>query len=159
MKHYLAILSLCWCAHVNAQSLTIGESAPNLIANTLQGEQFNLSQFKNQRPVYLKFWATWCQYCLAEMPYLNAIQVKYAEHIEVLTVNVGMNDSIANIQAYFARNNLALPTIFDSQGKITQDFGVLGTPYHVLIDSNGKVAMTSFLHSEKIDTTIQKLIK
>ena len=157
MKNILAFVLFTLAIPLFASPLKVGDKAPNLVSHTLKGKAINLKELLKEKPVYLKFWATWCQYCQAEMPHLAELNKNHSDKIAIITVNVGINDSIDNINAYFNRNNLSLDTVFDTNGAITQNFGVLGTPYHILIEQSGKVALTSFLHSDKIDAYITAL--
>ena len=140
-----------------AANLAIGDQAPNFTVKTLAGKAVTLSDYINDKPVYLKFWATWCSYCKVEMPHLQAIYDESGEHIEVLTVNVGMNDSIANIERFYTKNGFNLPTVFDQKGALTSSYGVVGTPFHVLIDKQGKIAYQTFLATDELDETIARL--
>jgi len=137
-----------------AANLTIGDKAPNFQAVTIAGKSVNLADFVNKKPVYLKFWATWCSYCKVEMPHLQAIYNESGEQIEILTINVGMNDSITNIERFFQSEGFNLPTVFDQKGAITSSYGVVGTPYHVLIDKQGNIAYQTFLATDQLDEKI-----
>jgi peroxiredoxin len=139
-----------------ASSLTMGDDAPNFTVTTLTGTSVNLSDFVSHKPVYLKFWATWCSYCKVEMPHLQAIYDENGDDIEVLTINVGMNDSINNINNFYQKNGFTLPTVFDQKGELTSQYGVVGTPYHVLIDKQGKIAYQTFLATDQLDEIISK---
>jgi len=141
----------------SAASIEIGDAAPNFSVKTINGESVNLSDFTNNKPVYLKFWATWCTYCKVEMPHLQAIYDEHGEKVAVLTINVGMNDSIANIEKIYRENGFNLPTVFDVKGKLTSSYGVVGTPYHVLIDKQGKIAYRTFLATDELDEKIALL--
>ena len=88
------------------------------------------------------------------MPHLQAIFDENGDHIEVLTVNVGINDSISNIERYYQKNGFTIPTIFDQKGALTSSYGVVGTPYHVLIDKRGRIAYQTFLATDLLDQTI-----
>jgi len=137
-----------------ATSLAIGDKAPSFRAVTIAGKAVNLTDFVNAKPVYLKFWATWCSYCKVEMPHLQAVYDENKSKIEVLTINVGMNDSISNIERFFKGQGFNLPTIFDQKGAITSSYGVVGTPYHVLIDKQGNIVYQTFLATDQLDKKI-----
>ncbi len=134
------------------------EMAPTFSASRINGETFDLSQFRGKKPVLLKFWATWCSYCKEEMPHINARYEKNKGKLEVLTINVGINDSVKNVRALFAKNGYSLPVVFDSDGRLTNLYGVIGTPTHVLIDREGRVKMRSHLITDQLETAIETLI-
>lgn len=141
----------------SAATLKQGDKAPDFEVSQISGAPFKLSDFTHDKPVYLKFWATWCSYCLAEMPHLQEIYDTYGDQIEIVTVNVGMNDSVANINRLFNKQGYSLPTIFDKKGELTSIFGVVGTPHHILIDRQGKIAYRTFLSSDSLDQQIRSL--
>lgn len=141
---------------VLAAAVNVGDTAPDFSVTTLTGEQVTLSEFKGKKPVYLKFWATWCSYCIVEMPHLQDIENRFGDDIEVLAVNVGINDSVANIQKLYQGEGFNLPTTIDQQGTLTSLYGVVGTPNHVLINRDGTVEYRTFLATDELDGVIDK---
>ena len=154
-----AMLLTLMSVQSQATQLKLGDAAPDFNVTTLSGKSFKLSDYKNNKPVYLKFWATWCSYCEAEMPHLQTIYDEYGNDIEVVTINVGLDDSVANIQELFNRQGYTLPTVFDQKGELTRSFGVVGTPYHILIDRQGKIAYRTFLMTDQLDVKIESWSK
>jgi len=138
----------------NANQLKPGDDAPDFNVTTISGKQIKLSELKGNKPIYLKFWATWCSYCKAELPHLQSIYDQYGEDIEVIAINIGINDSIANIGKLYSENGYKLPTVFDQRGTVTNSFGVIGTPHHILIDRDGKIAYRTFLATDQLDQQI-----
>src|SRR5262245_40219118 len=45
----------------------IGKPAPRLVLETIDGRRIDLAQSYGKKPVYLKFWATWCGSCRMQM--------------------------------------------------------------------------------------------
>ena len=157
-KSYLTIAAISlslMTLNLNAKTLKAGDLAPDFTATTIAGELVNLSELKGKKPVYLKFWATWCSYCKAEFPHLQSIYDQYGDDIEVIAINVGINDSIANIAKLYDENGYQLPTVFDQEGKLTNSFGVIGTPHHILIGRDGKIAYRTFLATDQLDQQIE----
>lgn len=138
----------------HAGSFKIGEQAPIFEATTLDGRQVSLSDFAGKKNVLLKFWATWCYYCKAEMPHLQEIFNNKPEDLEILLVNVGMNDSVDNIESYFKKEGFNLPVIFDSQGDIVSKYKVVGTPQQVYINKEGKIAHLAFLMTDELEALL-----
>lgn len=138
----------------HAENAAVGDKAPIFNATTITGEVVKLAELRGKKPVYLKFWATWCSYCKAEMPHLKTMREQYGDAVEMMTINVGMNDSIANINAFFQQQGYRLPTIFDTKGDLTTQYGVIGTPQHILIDQRGEVVYRTFLATDELEARL-----
>jgi peroxiredoxin len=151
----VSALLLTGAMYASAATLTVGDKAPDFEVTTLTGEDFKLSDYKGDKPVYIKFWATWCRYCKAEMPHLQSIYNKYGDDVEILAVNVGINDSVENIEQFFNRGGFNLPVVFDQRGDLVSAYGVVGTPHHVLIDKEGVIAYRTFLASDTLDEILE----
>ena len=53
--------------------LSEGDEAPDFTAELAGGETFTLSDHKDE-VVLLDFWATWCGYCIDEMPDVHRLR-------------------------------------------------------------------------------------
>ena len=160
MKHTTLLASTLLALSLQSPLVSAGnngETAPQFTAQRINGETFDLSKYKGDKPVLLKFWATWCSYCLEEMPHLNATYDKYKGKLEVLTVNVGINDSVSNVKDLFAKNGYNLPVVFDADGSLTSQYKVIGTPTQVLIDKDGKVRIRTHLTTDALESAIEEL--
>jgi len=156
LRFAAAALLFTITAQVSAGSLAVGDKAPDFEVTTLTGETFRLSDYAGEKPVYLKFWATWCSYCKVEMPHLQSVHNQYSDDVEVLAVNVGINDSVANIEQFFNSGGFNLPTTIDQQGDLVSAYGVVGTPHHILINKEGEIAYRTFLASDTLDGMVEK---
>jgi len=137
---------------------TLGQQAPNFKSTTLSGEDIDTAVIKNNKPIYLKFWATWCSYCKEEMPHLQETFDQYGNDIQVLAINIGMNDSVKRIKRYFAKHNYHLPVIFDEKGELVEKFNIIGTPQHILINGKGEIVHRSALITDDLHHKISQLI-
>ena len=151
----VSALLLSTAIQASGAPLAIGDNAPDFEVTTLAGKTFRLSDYEGDKPVYLKFWATWCSYCKVEMPHLQSIYNQYGDDVEVLAVNVGINDSVANIEQFFNQAGFNLPVAIDQQGDLVSDYGIVGTPHHVLIDKDGQIVYRTFLASDTLDEMIE----
>ena len=81
---------------------------------------FEQEVLKNERPVLVDFWATWCGPCKMVAPEMEKIAAKYEGAIDVVKVDVDANPRIS--QAF---NIMSIPTIaFFRPGQ--QPMGVAG---------------------------------
>ncbi|MGH8298169.1 MAG: TlpA family protein disulfide reductase [Steroidobacteraceae bacterium] len=67
---------------------TVGQPAPALIVQELDGHPFNLAKLRG-KVVLVNFWATWCSPCRIEMPTLNAFYQRYhSRGLDVLGLSI-----------------------------------------------------------------------
>ena len=137
----------------------IGTKAPKLDIRLLNGDTIALGALANNKPVYLKFWATWCHPCRQQMPHLQKTFEKYGDDLQVLSVNAGMNDSVESVKAFQKEYGLTMPVAIDSDGQIGRAFKLTVTPQHVLIDRTGTIRYIGHLASDTLDTTLAALLQ
>ena len=125
----------------------------------IDGRMFKLSDFKGKKPVYLKFWASWCQPCRKQMPHLQCTFEKYGSEIEVIAVNIAMNDTDDAIKQTIKAFSLSLPVVIDENSSLSQAFNLIATPYHVLLDKNGTIVHQGHNASAELDEKIRLLSK
>ena len=66
----------------------VGYMAPDFTLAVLGGGTVTLSQL-GDRWVLLNFWATWCPYCVRQMPYFQAAFEEKGDEIEFIGINWG----------------------------------------------------------------------
>jgi len=93
--------------------------APNFKLAKINGEEFNLSDFKG-KVVMLNFWGTWCPPCRKEIPDLVNLQNKYnKEGLEVVGVTLN-SGSAADIQKFANQKQMNYTLLTDFNNNETQ---------------------------------------
>ncbi len=69
----------------------VGHMAPDFTLPTLDGGTVALSELRDKW-VLINFWATWCHYCVIQMPYLQAAFEERGTEIEFIGINVGESE-------------------------------------------------------------------
>lgn len=125
----------------------IDKPAPDVAFKDLDGKDVPLNQYKG-KVVLVNFWATWCEPCQVEIPWLIEMQQKYSSKgFTILGVDV--DDEGNNVvSAYTAKerfnvNGAKLPMnypILRGNDAVADKFGgLLGYPTSFLISRDGKI--------------------
>ena len=134
----LALLFLAF-GMLSANAVEQGEQAPEWRGVDFDGNAVEFPQLLEGKPTVMVFWATWCSYCKAFMPYLERIQNDYGlDQINVLTINA-KEDGSGNPAEYI--NGLNIETIAVANGDaIAAAYGVEYIPGLMVIAGDGTVA-------------------
>jgi thiol-disulfide isomerase/thioredoxin len=124
----------------------------------LDGSHVDLAKVIGQRPIYLKFWATWCVPCREQMPHLEATFRDHGDKLAVYAVDVAINDPIENVRKFVANKHLTVPVAIDRDGSIAEQFDLNVTPQHVLIDSAGVVRYVGHAVTPELERAIAELV-
>lgn len=138
----LLALTITGCGSEQSEEAATGPvaadtSAPAWSGKTLlDDETVVFPEVLAGKPAVLLFWATWCPYCKAFMPYAGDIQRDYAEHgVQIITFNAkerGRGDPAAYIK------NLGFPTVsIAAADAIAADYGVDYIPGLMVVDGKG----------------------
>lgn len=135
----------------------IGQPGPVAILKTVDGEEIDLSQYYGKKPVYLKFWATWCVPCLQQMPGFEKTQQALGDKIQIIAVNTGFSDDRDSVLAYRKKYGLSMPIVIDD-GSLAASLNLRVTPQHVLIDRSGKISHVGHLDDQELHDALQKVL-
>lgn len=106
------------------------------------GVVHSLSEYKGH-DVLLNFWATWCGYCVAEMPALQDIsRDSTAVVIGVSTDNAG--NTFRTVQDFIRGNKISYQIVIDSSQSLYIDYiaqsgGTSGIPETYVIGKDGTI--------------------
>lgn len=129
-----------------------GKPAPNLTFTDKNGKQLSLQSFKGQ-VLLVDIWGTWCAPCIAEMPYLAALQKEYGSRKDVRIMSIACDKKAEKWKTYLASH----PTtwhqyLITGEGNQTLDKAYFceGIPRFIIIDKQGNiVAADAMRPSEK----------
>jgi peroxiredoxin len=118
------------------QTLT---EAQKFTLKSTDGSAVSLAQVLSQKKaVLLNFWATWCTYCVEEMPDLVKMQSAHeSKGFTVLAVNVG--ETAEQASAFEKKMGLNFPVVLDTDNAVAQAYGLVGIPVSYLVNSEGKI--------------------
>jgi cytochrome c biogenesis protein CcmG, thiol:disulfide interchange protein DsbE len=153
------------CSTAIKQNNNLGEGpeidkyAPDFQLTALSGEGVSLSDYKG-KPVVINFWATWCGYCVEEMPLLQDIYDNRAgDGLMVVAVNSGETTSQAKefMQAY----GYSFPVLLDRSQDVTIDYKIRGFPTTFFVDADGvirDIKVGAFTSRQQIEVSLKKIM-
>jgi thiol-disulfide isomerase/thioredoxin len=132
---------------VRANDAPDAKSAPEVTFKDLNGKDATLAQYKG-KVVLVNFWATWCDPCYIEIPWLIEMQQKYeAKGFTVLGISMD-EEGKAAVDPFLAKerfnvNGEKLPMnypIVIGNDEVADKFGgLLGYPTSFLLSRDGKI--------------------
>ena len=134
----------------------IGERAPPLKLRTIDGRTIDLATSLGGKPVYLKFWATWCVPCREQMPHFEHAYETLGKDVEVVAINTNFNETPDGVKAYRKEHGLKMPIVMDD-GRLASALNLRVTPTHVLIDRTGHIVYVGHGADAKLDAALQGL--
>jgi cytochrome c biogenesis protein CcmG/thiol:disulfide interchange protein DsbE len=88
-------------------------------------------------PVVVNVWASWCEPCRMEFPYLQRLSAKYGKRVAFVGVDTNDNDAAA--RTFLAELPLPYPSYTDPNEDISQSVGAtVGLPDTAYYDASGK---------------------
>jgi uncharacterized protein (TIGR03435 family) len=133
-------MSLVIALSLLAGSLRVGQIAPPLIGVPMNGQPFQISQFKG-RAVVIEFWATWCAPCVAAQPHMNQLAAKFrGKPIEFIAVTIDQGKQARAVVAKFLNGHPLDSRVLLATGGTQESYGITEIPTTVLVDRRGRVA-------------------
>jgi len=141
--------------------LKVGDTAPDFtLPNLATDKMENLKDYLG-KPIILFFIQSACYSCLQEAKALKTLKDKYPG-IEIIAVGVDLLGK-PMLVSWAAHNNINYPVLLDPIFSVPEKYGFSFTPSSVVIDKNGKIAMThSGYRTEDLklfEDKIQELLK
>lgn len=116
-----------------------GDIPPDYLGADSDGRDVRVRALRG-KVVVITFWASWCGYCLKELPVLEKIQ-RVAGKADLEVVAINQRESTRLYRKMLARlSGLSLTMTHDRYGKIGDAYGVVGIPHLVMVDREGEVA-------------------
>jgi thiol-disulfide isomerase/thioredoxin len=138
----LALFLMASCSSKEPQStgrLDKGDMAPQWTGvDLVSGQQKSFPRVLDDKPAVLVFWATWCPYCKAFMPYAGQIQAEYADRgVQIITFNAKERGE-GDPRAYIDSLQFPLVAIADADS-IADNYDVKFIPGLMVVNGQGRI--------------------
>jgi thiol-disulfide isomerase/thioredoxin len=138
--------------------IAVGSPAPAVTVNDLEGRPVAFGDFIGKKPVYIQFWATWCELCEKLDPKVRAAAKKYGSAVEFIGANVTVNQRAERVKRWVAEHQPAFRVVWDDKGVAVRAYDVPSTSFVVIVNAEGKVAYTGVGGDQDIEGELRKVV-
>jgi cytochrome c biogenesis protein CcmG/thiol:disulfide interchange protein DsbE len=152
-----------------ANAAAAAKPAPEIALKDLDGKELSLSQYRG-KVVLVNFWATWCEPCQVEIPWLIEIQQKYAAK-GFTVLGIAMDEEGASVVTPWvqkerfdvngSKSQMNYPIVVGNDAAADKFGGLLGYPTSILVSRDGKVIkrITGLISYEEISKSIESQLQ
>lgn len=120
---------------------------PNIVLYDQYGKKHNLEEYKG-KVVFINFWATWCGYCVQELPAFEKLYKEFGENKkDVIFLGVAgpkTKDNSGNVDIkkeeiikFLSKKKVTYPVLFDETGRSFQEYGIRFFPTSFVVNKKG----------------------
>ena len=113
------------------------DEAPDFTVTDTEGDDFTLSEFRDNKVVLLDFMSVSCASCEDEMPILKDIYAKYGNQIVMLSVDVG-GDTNEELENYMDDHDADWRAAIDTDD-VMGKYGITSFVRVMIVDKDGKI--------------------
>jgi peroxiredoxin len=155
---FLLVLAATTSAPAQGTGSALGDRAPALTLQTLDGAALNLADHLGKTPVLLHFFAAWCSQCGAQMPGLKAAVERYGKQVKFVGVAVSANQSLERARRYAQSHRMTHELVYDARGAAIDAYDVPTTSYVVVVDRTGRIVFTGSGPALDFSAAVRKAI-
>jgi thiol-disulfide isomerase/thioredoxin len=141
----------------SAAAETVGKLAPAALLETIDGQPIDLGEAYGRRPIYIKFWATWCVPCRQQMPAFERLYRELGDQVQFVALDIGLSDDLASVRKFRDTYGITMPIVMDD-GRLAKLFALRVTPQHVLIGRDARVAYVGHADNQALADALQRVL-
>jgi len=113
--------------------------APDFTVYDADGNAVKLSDFAG-KTVVINFWASWCPYCVQEMPDFQKVSDEYTDVVfMMINVTDGSRETMEKAKAHVEKNSFTFPVYYDTDLDADSAYGISSLPSTFVVNADGKI--------------------
>ena len=116
--------------------------APDFSLQNAQGEDVTFAELAKGKAVVINFWATWCTYCVQEMPDFQRVYEEFGDDVLFMMINAtdGVNETKTKAREFIEEKGFTFPIFYDVGIEACTAYGVNAFPSTVFVNPDGTLA-------------------
>ena len=141
------------------EDVTTGSLAVDFTAKTLDGQTVQLSSYRGKNPVWVNFWASWCNPCKQEMPAMEELYQAYKDKGLVM-LGYDVAEPEQTVKNFVTERAFTWTFLLDN-GSTAIRYQTTGIPTHVFINKQGIIThrISSGLPKDYMEAQIKTLLE
>jgi thiol-disulfide isomerase/thioredoxin len=141
-----------------AAGYRVGDRAPVIEVNDLDGQPHDLGQYLGHQPVLLEFWATWCELCEALLPRMRQAAAEFGDEVRFIGINIAVNQSPKRVRRYLEEHQPPFMPLYDNLGTSVRAFHVPTTSYVVIVDGGGIIRYVGVGGDQELSAVLRSIV-
>ena len=128
-----------------------GKMSPDFKAVDIEGKEWTLADFRGKY-VYIDMWATWCNPCKRELPYLKNLERKF-EGAEIVFIGLSTDGDKSKWEKMVKES--AMPGVqlyLGPRSAFQKAYNIDGIPRFILLDKSGRIINNNMSRPSSDDT-------
>ena len=136
--------------------------APDFTVYDGEGNPVSFSDFEG-KPVVINFWATWCGYCVKEMPAFEKAAAEFGDEVVFMMINVtdGYQETKEEAEEFIAEEGYTFPVYYDLDLSAANVYGAGSLPATAFINAKGELVhgQLGMMSEESLYGYIEKIVE
>ena len=117
---------------------TSDRTATDFAVQTRDGSTVRLSEHFG-KPVVLNFWATWCGYCVEELPAFEEMYRAHGDEVTFMMINAtdDRRETVEAVEAFLTANGYTFPVYYDNDQDAYAKYSLTSIPRTLIIAPDG----------------------
>ncbi|MBQ9645426.1 MAG: AhpC/TSA family protein [Prevotella sp.] len=144
----------------SAEAMEAGQNVGDFVLLTPDGEEMSIMAEVRKSPItILYFWASWCQPCMKEMPFMVSLYEKYREQ-GLQIIGISLDEKHESWVKAIKKHDMNWPQVSDLKGwgcTAAEALQVKAIPHIIVLDQNGTILRRG-LREHALESFLQQTI-
>ncbi len=134
---------------------------PNVMLTDLDGKKVDFSDFsKEEKPIIVSFWATWCGPCLKELAAINDVYSTWQKETGVKLIAVSIDDakSVKRVKPLVNGKGWDYTVLLDTNNDLKRAMNVVNVPFTAIV-YKGKIVYKHTSYTPGVEKELIKKVK